>query len=89
MAHVVALEKALPSKGSQVLKLQTPGDRIWKHYGSVEINQVAVVHGVPLTETDTVGIVTRRTWRIALYMFLVLLEAFVFQDALAIVAAVA
>ncbi len=57
----MTFKKALASKVAQVFEFQSPcvetvGNGIY--YGSVKINQIAVIRGVALAETDTVGIVT-------------------------------
>ena len=53
----MTLEKASASKEAQVFEFQPSSAGIRKYYGGVKINEVAIVRGVALAETDTVGIV--------------------------------
>ena len=73
----MTLKKASASKEAQVFEFQPSGAGIWKYYGGVKINEVAIVRGVALAETDTVGIVACRTWCFIFYVLLVLFEAFI------------
>ena len=57
----MAEEKTLASKVSQIFEFHSPHvGTVGKgsHYRSVEIDKIAVVSGVALTETDAVGVVT-------------------------------
>ena len=58
MFFPMTLKKASASKEALVFEFQPSGAWIWKYYGGVKINEVAIVRGVALAETDTVGIVT-------------------------------
>lgn len=52
----MTVEITLASKGSQVFEFQSPGAGVRKYYGSVKINQITIVRGIALAETDAVGI---------------------------------
>jgi len=89
MFLVVTLEIALAPEESLVFKFQSPCVGVGRYYGNVKIDEIAVVRGVALVETDAVGIVTHRTRRFFIFnMSLVFAEALVLEDTLTIVTAV-
>ena len=56
MLLVMTVEITLASKGSQVFEFQSPGAGVRKYYGSVKINEITIVRGIALAETEAVGI---------------------------------
>ena len=88
MFLVVTLEIAQAPKESLVFKSQQTCLGVGKHYGSVKIDEIAVIRGVALDRTDTVRIMTCRTWHLLLNVLLMMLEALIIQNALVIVALV-
>ena len=77
MCFVMTLKKTLPPKGPEVFKFHSLCFGIGKYDSSVKINEITVVSGIALAETDTVGIVACRTWCFLFYMFFMFWEAFI------------
>lgn len=89
MFHVMTLEIAFALKGSQVFKFQSFCRRVSNYDGNIKINKITIVLGVALAETDTVWIMASGTGRIAIfYMSIMIFEAFIIQDTLAVMTAV-
>lgn len=85
MFLVVTLEIAQALEESLVFELQQTRVGIWKHYGSVKIDEIAVIHRVALGRTDTVWIMTYRTRRLLINVMFMTFEALIIQNALTIV----
>ncbi len=58
MFFIMAFKITLTTKSPQVFKFQSSRIRVGKYYGSIKIDEIAVIRGVALAETDTVWVVT-------------------------------
>ena len=61
MFYIMAQEKTSASKVALIFEFQPPHVRTagkGKYYGSVKINEIAIIRGIALAKTDTVGIMT-------------------------------
>ena len=88
MFLVVTLEITPAPEESLVFELQQTRVGVGEHYGSVKVDEIAVIHRVALDRIDTVWIMTCRTWHLLINVLAMMLEALIIQNALAIVTAV-
>ena len=60
MFFVMAFKETSASKSSQIFKFHPSRIRVREYYGSIKINEIAIVRRIALNGTDTVWIMTCR-----------------------------